>query len=170
MNISHFLSLPFPFVKNSDLKPENVLIDATGHIKLCDFGFATKLQSINTDDDDNSDGKGLTDGCGTAMYIAPEIANGFTKQSHGFPVDWWALGCILFEMLTGEAPFGDSDTLSKFEIFTNILEAPIRLPWLMKSTLKTLLYGLLDKTPKTRFGWNEIRYSPWLQQVSYNEF
>lgn len=78
-----------------DLKPENILIDSRGHVKLCDFGFAAPC---STDDQQTGD---LRDGCGTAMYIAPEVASGFMKGVHGFPVDWWALGCVLMEMITG---------------------------------------------------------------------
>lgn len=104
----------------SDLKPENILIDHEGHVKLCDFGFATILTTcsggcfLNDEiafaSQDSSNGGG---GCGTVMYMAPEIAaiantannnnikNG-NSGSCGFPVDWWALGCVLMEMLTGE--------------------------------------------------------------------
>lgn len=75
-----------------DLKPENILIDFTGNIKMCDFGFATVLGGKNSDVSN--------EGCGTAMYVAPEITQG-GKKGHGLAVDWWGLGCILFEMLTG---------------------------------------------------------------------
>jgi serine/threonine protein kinase len=75
-----------------DLKPENIILDNCGHIKLCDFGFASALSSRDAV---------LNDGCGTAMYVAPEIASGHMKKAHGLPVDWWGLGCILYEMLTG---------------------------------------------------------------------
>lgn len=68
------------------------MIDYSGHIKICDFGFTAPC---------NEDGNDLRDGCGTAMYIAPEIAGGFMKGTHGFPVDWWALGCVLYEMIAG---------------------------------------------------------------------
>lgn len=77
-----------------DLKPENILLDCNGHVKLCDFGFAVSASVTNTD--------ALLDGCGTAMYVAPEIAGGFMKRPHSYPVDWWGLGCILMEMVTGD--------------------------------------------------------------------
>lgn len=141
-----------------DLKPENILIDARGHIKLCDFGFAATICDADVDD--------LKDGCGTVMYIAPEVACGFMKGSHGFPVDWWALGVVLMEMVTGEAPFGDSDSLSKFEIFNNITEKRITYPLLMSSSLKTLLKGLLEKDPDKRFSWQQISLSTWIEHVS----
>ncbi len=72
-----------------DLKPENILIDHYGHLKLCDFGFAVQAGTEST--------LNLQDGCGTAMYVAPEIASGFMKQPHGFPVDW--LVCVFFPFL-----------------------------------------------------------------------
>jgi serine/threonine protein kinase len=140
-----------------DLKPENVLIDHSGHVKICDFGFTAPCS------DDESD---LRDGCGTAMYIAPEVASGFMKGTHGFPVDWWALGCVLYEMIAGEAPFGDSDSLSKFEIFNNITEKTVLYPLRMSQNVKQLLKGLLDKKPNSRSNWRQVSSSPWLSDVS----
>ncbi len=139
-----------------DLKPENILIDAYGHIRLCDFGFSTEC---------NSEMDELTDGCGTAMYIAPEIASGFTKFGHGFGVDWWALGCILHEMLTGEAPFGDSDHMTKFEIFNNINEKNPPFPLFMNQSIKSLIKGLLQKKADQRYSWSQVHGSPWLSEV-----
>ena len=98
-----------------DLKPENIMVDFQGHVKLVDFGFAVPHK-------DGADP--LHDGCGTAMYVAPEIAGGFMKCAHSFPVDWWSLGCVLAEMVSGRAPFGDTDTSSKFEVFNNINQKP----------------------------------------------
>jgi serine/threonine protein kinase len=80
----------------SDLKPENIMLDKEGHIRLCDFGFASALDPAQA-----SGAAPLQDGCGTVMYMAPELVDKSSK-SHGYPVDWWALGCVLVEMLTGE--------------------------------------------------------------------
>ena len=76
-----------------DLKPENVLLDDKGHIKITDFG----LSKLNL----NQDTKTFSF-CGTPEYIAPEIVKG---KGHSFEVDWWSLGALMYEMLTGKPPF-----------------------------------------------------------------
>jgi len=76
-----------------DLKPENVIIDADGYIKLTDFG----LSKMNIGD--------LTSTysiCGTPEYLAPEILD---SKGYGKSVDFWTLGCIIYEMVTGNPPF-----------------------------------------------------------------
>lgn len=75
------------------LKPENVLIDKDGYAKLTDFGLSK--ENIKT----NTDAKTL---CGTPEYLAPEIVD---RKGHGRAVDWWSVGCIIYEMLTGQPPF-----------------------------------------------------------------
>ena len=72
-----------------DLKPENILFQMDGHISVADFGFAK--QHVTGD-------AGTRTFCGTVHYMAPEIV---TKTGHGKPADWWAVGVLIFEMLTG---------------------------------------------------------------------
>ena len=161
-----------------DLKPENILLDSMGHIKLCDFGFAMKMGK-----DDY-----LRDGCGTAMYIAPEIAGGHMKQPHSFPVDWWSLGCVLYEMIYGKsynifllychivmesigiAPFGDTDSMSKFEIFNNINQKNPKFSLFSNSQIIEIINGLLEKNPQHRSNWHRVKESSWLADVNWNEF
>ncbi|XP_036002637.1 cyclin-dependent kinase-like 5 isoform X1 [Fundulus heteroclitus] len=88
-------------VIHRDIKPENILISQEGVVKLCDFGFARIIASP-------SEGAVYTDYVATRWYRAPELLVGDIK--YGKPVDVWALGCLLIEMLTGQPLFpGDSD-------------------------------------------------------------
>lgn len=129
----------------------------------------------------------LHDFCGTAMYISPEIAAGGGKTSHGAAVDWWAAGVVLYEMLAGKlgytqyrlisvfskmhctvsgtAPFGDSDNMSKFEIFNNINTKSPSMPMGASSKAKALVSGLLTKDSSKRFSWRHVSDSSWLEQV-----
>lgn len=80
-------------IVHRDLKPENVLMDGDGYICLADFGLAKFLK----DKDDQT-----YSFCGTAEYLAPEILD---MKGHGFSVDWWTLGILMYEMATGRPPF-----------------------------------------------------------------
>lgn len=93
-----------------DLKPENVLIDRNGYPKLTDLGMAKKI---------GSDGRTFSV-VGTPEFMAPEI---ISEKGHDFAVDWWSLGCLAYEMLTGITPFHSNSTK---DLFVNILVGNVR--------------------------------------------
>lgn len=78
-----------------DLKPSNVVIDKDGHACLTDFGLAKELTNQKA-----------TSFCGSVAYLAPEMLD---KKGHGFPIDWYLLGVMLFELTTGLPPFYNKD-------------------------------------------------------------
>ncbi len=86
-----------------DLKPENVLLDLDGYIKITDFGLSKQDDALST-----IDGTGTL--CGTAAYMAPEL---ITNDEYGMAVDWWSLGCLLYEMLDGYPPFHSANALEE---------------------------------------------------------
>ncbi|KAJ5502443.1 hypothetical protein N7463_005317 [Penicillium fimorum] len=124
-----------------DLKPENILLDYTGHIALCDFG----LCKLDMKDEDRTNTF-----CGTPEYLAPELllGNGYTKT-----VDWWTLGVLLYEMLTGLPPFYDENTN---EMYRKILQEPLTFPSsdIVPPAARDLLTRLLDRDPVRRLGAN----------------
>ncbi|KAI5777808.1 kinase-like domain-containing protein [Geopyxis carbonaria] len=122
-----------------DLKPENILLDYTGHIALCDFG----LCKLNMKEDDRTNTF-----CGTPEYLAPELllGQGYTKT-----VDWWTLGVLLYEMLTGLPPFYDENTN---EMYRKILQDTLQFPADMDKDARHMLSRLLDRDPAKRLGAN----------------
>ena len=140
-----------------DLKPENILLDHAGHIRLVDFGFVAPC---------GDDQLITTGGCGTAMYIAPEIAG--HAAGHGLPVDWWSLGCVLFECVAGKAPFGDTADQTKFEIFNNINRGRVHYPMRFSAALRSLLKGLLLADASKRFKMKDVRAHPWMKGVDWD--
>lgn len=121
-----------------DLKPENVLLDAQGHIRLTDFGLSKEGIS--------SSSSGANSFCGTPEYLAPEILN---RQGHGRAVDWWSLGALLYEMITGLPPFYCQDRERLFEYIRN---GTLEYPASVSKPAKRVLMGLLTKDPVRRLG------------------
>ncbi|XP_070319883.1 cAMP-dependent protein kinase catalytic subunit PRKX isoform X1 [Odocoileus virginianus] len=137
-----------------DLKPENILLDRDGHVKLTDFGFAKKLVD-----------KTWTL-CGTPEYLAPEVIQ---SKGHGRAVDWWALGILIFEMLSGFPPFFDDNA---FGIYQKILAGKIDFPRHLEFTVKDLIRKLLvtDRTRRLgnmKNGAEDVKQHRWFRLVDW---
>lgn len=120
-----------------DLKPENVLLDDEGHIRLTDFGLSKDSVSSNQ----------LTHTfCGTPEYLAPEVIHG---AGYGQGVDWWSLGTLLYEMLTGLPPFFNHNLHVMYE---KIIRAKLTFPAYLSQDARSVLAALLERSPKKRLG------------------
>ena len=122
-----------------DLKPENLLIDDEGHIKIADFGLSKPVQ----------DKKDLSYSfCGSPEYMAPEM---LCKTGHNFLLDYYCLGALLYELVIGIPPYY---SLNQDEIYSSIMTQQLSFPSniYLSSEIKNLLEGLLNKNMKKRLG------------------
>ncbi|CAI4230235.1 unnamed protein product [Auanema sp. JU1783] len=141
-----------------DLKPENVLLDADGHVKVTDFGLCK--ESIDSD-------KKTFSFCGTVEYMAPEVIN---RRGHSIAADFWSLGVLMFEMLTGNLPFQGMDRKDTMNL---ILKAKLTMPTFLSPEAQSLLRALFKRNAVNRLGAGpdgaqEIKRHPFFCSINFD--
>lgn len=146
-----------------DLKPDNILITHSGHLKLTDFGLSYFGRI------DRSVQESLTSDSpvGTPDYMAPEV---FLCRGHSFAADYWSLGCVLYEFLTGVAPFNGNSIENTLE---NVIRGQFNVDLLnnFSPEVADLVDKLLIADPEKRLGAksiDEIKQHPWFKGIDWD--
>ena len=142
-----------------DLKPENILLDAKGHVKLTDFGLSKILEA--------EDDKAFTI-CGTPQYLAPEIIK---RKGYNKAVDWWSLGCVMYEMLTGKIPFAIKRGV---KLNIRIYDQEVIYPSNLSKEAKSLIKQLLILNPNERLGSGpngseNVKNHPYFKGINWKD-
>ncbi|VFV33975.1 cgmp-dependent protein kinase 2 [Lynx pardinus] len=141
-----------------DLKPENLILDAEGYLKLVDFGFAKKIGS----------GQKTWTFCGTPEYVAPEV---ILNKGHDFSVDFWSLGILVYELLTGNPPFSGIDQMMTYNLILKGIEK-MDFPRKITRRPEDLIRRLCRQNPTERLGnlkngINDIKRHRWLNGFNW---
>ena len=134
-------------IEHRDIKLENILIDETFTIKLCDFGISRE----------NAGNQLLQTFCGSPLYIAPEVISG--KAYDGTKADIWSLGVAIYSIAVGHKPFEDK---SEAGLYKKITKAPVMYPPTILPELKSIIEKMLNKDPSQRQTAAELLTNPWL--------
>ncbi|KAM6946425.1 ribosomal protein S6 kinase beta-1 [Aplochiton taeniatus] len=142
-----------------DLKPENIMLNSQGHVKLTDFGLCK--ESIH-------DGTVTHTFCGTIEYMAPEI---LMRSGHNRAVDWWSLGALMYDMLTGAPPFTGENRKKTID---KILKCKLNLPPYLTQEARDLLKRLLKRNASSRLGAaagdaSEVQAHPFFRHINWEE-
>jgi serine/threonine protein kinase len=139
-----------------DLKPENVLLGLDGYVKLTDFGLSKFISSD----------KAYTI-CGTAEYLAPEI---LLEKGYDKAVDWWSLGVLTFESLTGFSPLKAGNSRNDYSDYARKVDLSPYFFW--SSEARSLVGGLLEIDPKKRLGSKgaeEVKSHPFFSSINWKD-
>nr|XP_025878158.1 3-phosphoinositide-dependent protein kinase 1 isoform X2 [Oryza sativa Japonica Group] len=129
-----------------DVKPENLLLTSDGHIKIADFGSVKPTKDTPIKVLPNSTNERACTFVGTAAYVPPEVLNSAPPT---FGNDLWALGCTLYQLLSGSSPFKDA---SEWLIFQRIIARDLKIPEYFSDDARDLIDKLLDVDPSKRPG------------------
>ncbi|XP_030260401.1 cGMP-dependent protein kinase 2 [Sparus aurata] len=141
-----------------DLKPENLMLDVKGYVKLVDFGFAKEMVR----------GEKTYSFVGTPEYMAPEIIK---NQGHDFAVDFWSLGILIYELLVGSPPFSSSEPQ---KIYAKILDGVLKYPPYLSEAAKSIISKLCRPRPgqrlgNTKNGIKDVRHHRWFSNMNWHK-
>lgn len=134
-----------------DLKPENCLLDAEGQLLLTDFGLSKV----------SSESSRCSSLLGTPGYMAPEVLSGDGCTEYGYEVDWWGVGILAFELLTGNLPF-EGNSAEKVKL--KIQKRKVNMPSYLSADAKDFITKLLRKEPQKRLGYNLTKDLPVIKK------
>lgn len=137
-------------IVHRDIKPDNILIGNRANILLSDFGLSNQISEENPL---------LSTAVGSPPYVSPEMIK---RDKHDFKTDIWSTGVVLYCMVTGNLPFQGNNI---GQLFQQILDEEPEYPDYLPEDLVDLLKHLLDKDPKTRYGFEEIYNHPWVSNL-----
>ncbi|KAL9230516.1 hypothetical protein vseg_005855 [Gypsophila vaccaria] len=141
-------------VAHRDVKPQNILLDDEGMIKVCDFGLSAVAESPKKSD------HLLQTACGTPAFAAPEIVGRARAGYDGCKADAWSCGVILFVLLTGYLPFDDSNLVA---MYRKMHKREFRFPAWVSKPARGLITRLLDPNPETRLSIEEVMKDGWFK-------
>jgi len=145
-----------------DCKPENILLDSKGHVRISDLGLAVEIP----------EGEAVRGRVGTVGYMAPEIID---NEKYTFSPDWFSLGCLIYEMIEGRAPFrARKEKVKREEVDRRVKDSTEEYSDRFSPSSRSLCEGLLQKSVSSRLGCSsgrhgvrEVKIHPWFNSINW---